>query len=369
MRICIFTSVFLPDVGGAELAVDALARGYQNLGHDVVVLAQGNPAKLDVPYDVAWVPKPVLPRWYPGRIGKRLIGLHNDRHIDVVHANYTMPVGYAAVKASETAGFPVVIGSQGGDLYHSSKHRKRQHMWSRTEYAVNHAHGLVAISPHMRALMEEINPSPKCVADIPNGVHVKEFSEPAERPSDYTDERPYCLCLGNLGPMKGFDHAIQAFAKVQDRMGDTIMLVVGDGSMREELEALATKHGLMGDRVQFLGQRTGEAKRWLMRHSRFGVMPSIEEGLPLVGAEFLASGKPLLGSTNPSFDELVDESNGCRVTPKHPQELGELLVKMHESDLDSMGEASLRRAERFDWSRIAEEYVQFFERVIAEQAK
>ena len=39
MRICLYTETALPQVGGQEIVVDTLARTYQILGHDVVVLA------------------------------------------------------------------------------------------------------------------------------------------------------------------------------------------------------------------------------------------------------------------------------------------------------------------------------------------
>ncbi len=39
MRICLYTETALPQVGGQEIVVDTLARTYQMLGHDVVLLA------------------------------------------------------------------------------------------------------------------------------------------------------------------------------------------------------------------------------------------------------------------------------------------------------------------------------------------
>ena len=39
MRICLYTETALPQVGGQEMVVDTLARTYQALGHEAVVLA------------------------------------------------------------------------------------------------------------------------------------------------------------------------------------------------------------------------------------------------------------------------------------------------------------------------------------------
>ncbi len=365
MRICLFTPVFLPDVGGAEVALDALARQFQAAGHFVTVLAKGKARALDVPYPLKWAPQPILPHWFPERVGRSLRRLHAEHRYDLFFSNYTHPTGYAAVKVAREARVPVVIGSQGGDLYHSAKHRRQPHLWKRTVAALEQADALVAISPHMEALMREIHPGAKWIERIPNGVDPAEFAQPAERPRDFVDPRPYALCLGNLGPMKGFDDAIRAFAQQRHRLGDMILVIVGGGPLDGELRALVRKLEL-GPHVVFLGHRGGNDKRWLLQNCRYGVMPSIEEGLPLVALEFMASGKALIVTTNPSFDEICGEGdNALRVTPRDAEQLGEAMVRMQELDLAAMGAASLRRVEAFAWPRVAERYLSLFERVVA----
>jgi len=367
MKLCIFTPTFLPLLGGAEVALDNLARQFVAKGHSPVVLAHGQPADLDVPYPVHRYQKPFCHRWFPERIGRHLRTLHQNEHFDLVMTIYGHPTGYAAVRERQRTGVPVVIGSQGGDLYRSSMRRRHRHLWKRIELAYRNADGLVAISTYMESLIRQINPDPKMIELIPNGLDPNELSQPAKRPADYQDTRPFCLSLGNLGPMKGFDDAIEAFARVRDQISPTILLVVGKGKLENELQQKARDLNVLDD-VLFLGQRTGNDKRWLLQNCRFGVIPSLEEGHPLVGLEFLSVGRPVICSTNAAFDCMYDHEVNClRVDAQRPTQLAEALRHMNGLDLARMGQISRERANTFEWSRIADRYLAFFDRVI-EQA-
>lgn len=365
MRICLFTPVFLPAVGGAEVVTSALARQFTAKGHHTVVLARGRPAQLDEPYPVEWFPEPILPRWRPERVGKALLRAHKRHHFDIVACNYAQPTGYAALRAQSTHRLPVVVISHGGDLYHSAKHRRLPHLWRRTVETYLGADGLITISPYIETLIREINPSPPMLELIPNGVDVLEMRQPADRPSDFTDDRPFALCLGNLNPMKGFDDAVAAFGIAHERIEDLALVIVGKGPSEPRLRQLVQMFHLDG-RIHFVGQRTGSDKRWFMQNCRFGLMPSIEEGHPIVGLEFLAAGRPVICSTNAAFDGMYDHGiNALRVAPNDPEALAQALIQIQQANLPDMGAESAKRAERYEWSAAADHYLKFFDQVRA----
>jgi len=368
MRVCLFTPIFLPSVGGTEFVTDALARQFQAAGVQTTVLAQGAPAELDVPYDVRWSPKPRLIRWRPERSARALAKLHAEKPFDLFCANYANPTGYGALRLGQRVGVPVVIVSHGGDLYRSSKDRKRPGLWRRTCYTYRHADGLVAISPYVEQLIREIAPSPPPLRSIPNGIDLATYAQPAEPPDDIHIDRPFCLCLGNLGPMKGFDDALTAFAKVRDRLGDMMMVVVGSGPLDQALRDQA-KQLKLDDHVLFAGRRVDEAKRWFIQQCRFGLMPSIEEGHPIVGLEYLASGKPLICTHNAAFDGMYEHGvNSLRIDHQAPDQLADAMLQIQTMDLGAMGRESLRLAQNYDWPMIAGRYLEFFEEVIAAHA-
>lgn len=369
MRICLFTPVFLPRVGGTQYVTDALAHQFHAKGHHVVVLAQGAPVPLERPYRIEWWPRLTLPHWFTERACRHLIRAHRRESFDVFLVNYARPTGYAAVRLSQRIGVPTVLVSHGGDLYHSSKDRRRPHLWKRTRYAYNYADGLIAISTYINGLIRELNPDPRRIEIIPNGVDVADLRQPAERPADLPVDRPFCLCLGGLSPMKGFDDAIAAYAAARRQLGDLAMLIVGKGRLDAELRRQVADLGLQND-VFFMGIRTGNDKRWLLRHCQFGVMPSIEEGHPIVGLEFLAVGKPVVCSTNGAFDGMYDDGvNAIRIPARDRERLADALVRMAHADLRAMGEHSARRSVRYDWSTIADRYLEFMQQVISEKVQ
>ncbi|MGC3996854.1 MAG: glycosyltransferase [Anaeromyxobacter sp.] len=66
---------------------------------------------------------------------------------------------------------------------------------------------------------------------------------------------------------------------------------MGDGPLRAELQAEAARRGV-GDRVIFAGAR-GDVPMLLQAFDVFA-LPSLREGLPLVGLEAQAAGRPLV---------------------------------------------------------------------------
>lgn len=364
MRICLFTPVFLPDVGGTEVVTDALARHLRIAGHDAHVLAMGQPADLDVPYPVHWYAKPRAPHWFPERIGAALAGLHERVRFDAILVNYGVPTGYAAVRRREALGVPVILVSHGGDLFRDAPCRKRPHLWRRVGHAYRNADAVVAISSYVESLIREVAPSVPRLERIGNGIDADALRAPALRPRDFPGRRPFALCLGNLGRQKGFEHAVAAFAGATLEGMD--LLIVGDGprraALRQQVASLA-----LNDRVHFLGRRTGNDKRWFLQHCAFGLMPSLEEGHPIVGLEFLAVGKPVICTTNAAFDDLFEhEVNALRVEAQRPAALGRAMVRMAASDLDAMGSRSAQRADRFTWPAVAARYVALMQSLASE---
>ena len=364
LRICLFTPTFLPNIGGTELAVDAMARGFQRCGAHIVVLAPGPPVSLDVPYPVEWYARPPLPRAFPERVGTALARLHRRERFNLFVTKYAHPTGYAALRLGRRVDVPTVVISQGGDLYRSSRDRQRPHLWKRTLYTYRNANGLVAISPYIEELIREINPKPYLLDAIPNGVDVEAINEPAKRPADFTLDRPFCMCLGNLGPMKGFGDAIRGYAQARKQLGLMAMVIVGDGPLESALRKQSRELQVDQD-VVFVGRRVGNDKRWFLQHCQFGVAPSLEEGHALVSLEFIAAGKALLCTTNPSFNGTCEDGvNGIRVKPGDVQAIGASLERLGKADLEAMGTASRKIARQFDWSNVVQRYLRFFHRVL-----
>jgi glycosyltransferase involved in cell wall biosynthesis len=102
------------------------------------------------------------------------------------------------------------------------------------------------------------------------------------------------LAAGRLEPEKGFNHLIEAFAKLQCIGEGWCLVILGEGSERAALENRVRALGL--EQCIFLPGQAGNMKDWYDRASLF-VLSSMSEGFPMALLESMAAGVPAV-----SFD-------------------------------------------------------------------
>ena len=145
---------------------------------------------------------------------------------------------------------------------------------------------------------------------IENPVEVR----PRQQPRRLITERDVILTVGRLVAQKDQSTLIAAFARVADDHPEWTLRIVGEGELRDRLEAQARELGL-ADRVEFPGP-TREIWREYAA-ARIFVLPSTYESLGLATAEALSAGLPSIGFADcPGTNELIqDEVNGLLVGP------------------------------------------------------
>ncbi len=97
--------------------------------------------------------------------------------------------------------------------------------------------------------------------------------------------------VGRFNAVKNHAFILEVFAALLSRRPDSLLLLVGDGPLRDEVERRASALGI--DRsVRFLGVRSDIPA--LMQAMDCFLMPSLYEGLPMVLVEAQATGLPCL---------------------------------------------------------------------------
>lgn len=97
--------------------------------------------------------------------------------------------------------------------------------------------------------------------------------------------------VGRFAPPKNHKFIIRVFAEVLKEKQNAFLLLVGDGDLRGETEALTVELGIQ-DNVIFAGLRS-DVNRMLQAMDVF-LFPSVYEGLPLSIIEAQAAGLPCL---------------------------------------------------------------------------
>lgn len=211
---------------------------------------------------------------------------------------------------------------------------------------------------------------PKSVVVMPNGVSAGEFREAdfaTFRRRHGLGERPLVLFMGRLNPIKGPDLLLDGFLTIAERFPDVVLVFAGpDGGLESELQRRAAMHDA-ADRVRFLGYVDAREKSQAYHAADLLVVPSRCEAMSIVALEAGICGTPVLLTDRCGFDEVARVDGGRIVAAEAPAlaaGLGELLTQRNA--LPEMG----RRlqafvTDRYAWPRLAERYIEIYERLAA----
>lgn len=141
--------------------------------------------------------------------------------------------------------------------------------------------------------------------------------------------------VAELLEREGLDDLLRAAALVAEQVPELLVVVVGDGPARPQLEALAARLGLAG-RVRFTGRVPDE--QVVLYHQAFDVfvVPRKDEAgtrtaVPTESVEALATGTPVVASRLPVLAETVDDGiTGMLTPPEEPETLATVLQMMLE---------------------------------------
>ena len=119
----------------------------------------------------------------------------------------------------------------------------------------------------------------------------------------------HLVFVGLLVERKGTLDLLRALAMPGTMPSGATLTVVGDGPQRADAEQLASRPPLAG-RVRFLGFRTDVPE--LLAQGDALVLPSRMEQQPLVVAEAMAAGKPVLATDTGGVADMLDVPGAAR---------------------------------------------------------
>jgi glycosyltransferase involved in cell wall biosynthesis len=262
----------------------------------------------------------------------KLYGLMRQRRIDIVQTTLFWADFVGAI-AAKLAGVPVILSwetvSHEGDPYHNNFQRRNGY-----RLAMKCVDLVIAVSHEVKqSLVRRRGIPEEKIRVIHYGVDLAQFhpngrdhvlakrQEIGIRPEDFL-----IGVVARLEPWKGHRYFVEAFAEVARQFPDARVILVGDGSLRGELEAMAGERNLQ-DRILFLGIRKDVAQ--LVNCLDLFVLPSLPgEGLPNVLLEAMACGKPVIATQVGGVPELVhDSQNGYLAPPGDAETLRDTLER------------------------------------------
>ena len=132
--------------------------------------------------------------------------------------------------------------------------------------------------------------------------------------------------VSRLEGIKGMDLVVPAFHLVHKKYTDTRLLVVGDGSLRPQMEQQVHGCGL-SDAVQFVGRQSQEVLQSYYDKIDILLMPSRSEGFGLTAIEGMARGCVVVASNVGGLPEVVKD--GVSGLLHNPEKQADIAEKVH----------------------------------------
>jgi glycosyltransferase involved in cell wall biosynthesis len=190
---------------------------------------------------------------------------------------------------------------------------------------------LIAVSKMIEAKLEAEGRTTAPIRRIYNGVDLSRYEnqEPCcTLPEEYGME-PGSQIVGvvaRLEPEKGHPTLLEAWPAVLRSVPDAYLLIVGEGSRRDALEAL-TRDLKIAHRVVFTGRRDDVPA--VTAALDVAVLPSYREAQGLSILEALALSRPVVASNVGGIPEMItDGVNGLLVPPHDPDALAAAIVRL-----------------------------------------
>jgi glycosyltransferase involved in cell wall biosynthesis len=204
----------------------------------------------------------------------------------------------------------------------------------------------------------------------PPGVDMSIF-HPNHRTDDIrsrhrVENAPFLLSATRLWKAKNLSTALTAFKLVLKQIPDARYVIIGNGPERAALINLARGLNLFPN-VEFLEDPPpSEVPRYYCAADLF-FLPAIKEPFGLSVLEAMASGTPVVASTEGGFPEYVKHNvTGMLVNPRSPIEQAEAIVELllNPARLKDMGKEASMSAGTYTWRRMAAKYAELYQTIV-----
>lgn len=384
----LITDTFLPHIGGRENYYHHL---FSRFGGDRAMVMTpdkiGNYQQFDLDY-----PLPIIRidrisqvwwRWgRPGRLKwlRQLYEICRDRQIAVIHCGLVLPDGLTGWFVQQTLGKPYIIYTHGKEILENQNDPQKSQLM---HIALSQASRVACNSHYTGKLLQAVGVPPEKIVPVFPGIDPQQWQQQPDpqRVEEFRHQygigdRPVVLSVGRLIERKGCDRTIEAFPKILSRFPDAVYLIVGEGPMRSQLEALRDNLGLQQS-IIFAGEVSDTDLRAYYELATLFAMVSRQppgshevEGFGIVYLEANACGLPVVaGDSGGVSDAVVNGKTGFLVDPFNSEAIADAIIQLLADPqlCQQMGKTGKDRAiHEFSWEKRSQELQQLTAQVAQE---
>jgi glycosyltransferase involved in cell wall biosynthesis len=356
-------------ISGGEKVLFDLATSMDERGHEVSVVCP-DPGQLPDELRKAGIESTIIPfhKTYDIRAARRLAKLIKSKKIDVLHS-HSMLTNIISRVAGKLSNVPVSVSTEhltmelgrGGRSKETIERLKARYYRMLDNYTSRFNQQVIAVSNAVRDdLIEQGIPAER-ITVIQNGINIPDIDPDAggriRRELGVKPKDTVIGAVGRLSPQKDYPTLLRAFKEVKRSCPRAILLIAGDGYLRENLEKLTDELGIR-ERVKFLGYQSNVLE--VVSSFDIYALSSLWEGLPLAVLEAMAMGKPVVATNVPGTEEAVNEGEtGFLVPLKDDHSLSQRIIGLvrNKEKAQVMGEAGRRRwQDCFSLNRVIDEH-------------
>ena len=344
---------------GGERQVLWLARALEAMGHRSVVVARGGEPLAERAREAGLEVVTLAPRTEFDPIAVALLRRAALRYdADVVHAHTGHAVGLAALARVGARARMVVTRRVDFAL--------KRNVASRWKY--RRADAIIAISHAVADIMVAGGVHRSRITIVPSGIDLTRRIVPAApevlESLGVPRGAPVVVQVAQLVGHKDPVNFVRGLAAARRRVPSLHGLMLGEGPLRGEVEAEATRLGVR-DALHLPGYRTDADS--ILAAATVATLSSREEGLGTVLLDALSLGRPVAACAAGGIPEIIEDGTSGLLEPRENGDaLGAAIARLIEDPALAarLGEGARHRAAEFSVERTAARTLEVYERVL-----
>lgn len=216
---------------------------------------------------------------------------------------------------------------------------------------------------HVRQSFMRQGFSSKKILYVPYGVNFEKFS----RKLTIKPDKFRVIFVGQLSLQKGVQYLIKAWEKLNLPKDKTELLLVGNRQkcFDKVLKTLNVLHN-----VCFCGAVSQIKLKTFYDNSSLFVLPSIQDGFGMVISEAMATGLPVICTTNTGGEELIKKDKEGFILPiRDVDALAEKIMWCYENQNEcfEMGKRAQEKVKNFTWDHYGEKIIETYKQILQKQ--
>ncbi|MEN9511429.1 MAG: N-acetyl-alpha-D-glucosaminyl L-malate synthase BshA [Bacteroidota bacterium] len=372
--------VLYPTFGGSGVVATELGKALAMKGHTVHFISYSQPARLDffsenIFYHEVSVLKYPLFEYapYETALASKMVDIVKTAHLDLLHVHYAIPHASAALLAKfilreQGINIPVITTLHGTDITLVGREATFEPVVS---WSINHSDGVTAVSESLKEDTYANFHISRDIRVIPNFIDFSRFSK---KPKEHFKKAiaPHgeriLVHTSNFRKVKRVEDVVRVFAAVSKAMPARLLLI-GDGPERSNIEKICRELDTC-DRVTFLGKQ--EAIEEILSVCDLFLLPSESESFGLAALEAMACEVPVVSSNAGGIPEVnVHGVTGYLSDVGDVESMARHAIGLLSNDdlLQEFRKNALHKAKEFDLKKILQDYVSYYEEIIAAQVQ